>query len=75
MTTANCLGTYIVPTANREITMPSQPAFLGIISANDLNVTGNGAVYVVGTNIDFTEIYDQNADFNVNCTFTAPVTG
>ena len=75
MTTVNCLGTYIVPTAAREITMPAQPAFLELLGGVDLNVTGNGAVYIIGTNVDFFEIYDQNNDFNVNGTFTAPVTG
>jgi len=75
MTTVNCVNTYIVPTAANELTMPAQPAFLAVLSADDLNVTGNGAVHILGSGNAFTEIYDQNADFNVNGTFTAPVTG
>lgn len=74
--TVNAINTYIVPTAANEVTMPSQPAFLGRLSAADNNVTGNSTVYTLGTNTAFTEIYDQNADFTLNpATFTAPVTG
>lgn len=58
-----------------EINYPLQPAFLGVLSAQDLNVTGNGTVFTVGTGNAFTEIFDQNGDFNTNGTFTAPVTG
>ena len=75
MTTVNAVNTYIVPTTNREVTAPSQPCFLGFLSGTDSNVTGAGTAYTVGTNTAFTEIYDQNSDFNTNGTFTAPVTG
>jgi len=75
MVTRNSVNTYTVPTTANEVTMPAQPAFLGVLSGTDSNVTGNGAAYTVGTNTAFTEIFDQNADFNVNGTFTAPVTG
>jgi len=74
MTTANSVNTYIVPTATREVTMPLQPAFLAFLSAIDTNVTGASTEYTFGTTA-LTEVYDQNADFNVNGTFTAPVTG
>jgi len=73
--TANAVNTYIVPTVDNEVTMPNQPCFLGVLSGADVNVTGAGATYTIGTTVAFTEIYDQNSDFNVNGTFTAPVTG
>jgi len=52
-----------------------QPAFLAYLASNDLNVTGNGAAYTLGTNTALTEVFDQNSDFNTNGTFTAPLTG
>jgi hypothetical protein len=65
----------IVATQAGEVTMPLQPAFLAQLSASDSNKTGRGEVYTVGSGNAFTEIFDQNADFNTNGTFTAPVTG
>ena len=74
MTTVNAVNTYIVPTVTREVTMPLQPAFLAT-AANAANVVGSiGVSYQYGT-AAMTEIFDQNADFNVNGTFTSPVTG
>jgi hypothetical protein len=58
-----------------EINYPLQPAFLGRLSSADTSATGNGTVVTVGTGNAFTEIFDQNGDFNTNGTFTAPVTG
>ena len=82
MTTVNAVNTYIVPTTNREVTVPSQPAFLAYQGTQDNNVTGDGTNYVLGdTNIGttLTEIFDQNADFVAGAlggaVFTAPVTG
>jgi len=73
MATNNSTNTYIVPTTANEVTMPSQPAFLALMSGSAANVTGNGTVYTIAT---ATEIYDQNADYNNGTyTFTAPVTG
>ena len=72
--TVNSINTYITPTVANEVTKPSQPAFLAFAQA-DADVTGNGTQYTLGTNTAFTQIYDQNADFNTNGTFTAPVTG
>ena len=64
-------STGIAISSAGEVTMAAQPAFLAFNSANDLNVTGNGAV----ATLDFdTEVFDQNADF-ASDTFTAPVTG
>ncbi len=58
-----------------EINFPLQPAFLGILETTVTNVTGNGAAFQLGTTTALTEIFDQNADFNTNGTFTSPVTG
>ena len=57
--------------ANNEITMSSQPAFLAKPSSNqnDLSNAGSNIDLVFGT-----EVFDQNGDFASN-TFTAPVTG
>lgn len=73
----NSINTYIVPTAANEVTMPSQPAFLAFLGAGDTDadVTGNGTIYQLGSGNALTEVFDQNADFNTNGTFTAPVTG
>jgi hypothetical protein len=55
--------------------MPLQPAFSAHLAGSDDNVTGDGTVYTIGSGTNFTEVFDQNNDFNVNGTFTAPVTG
>ena len=52
----------------------TQPAFLAVLASADTNVTGNGTLYVVGTNVAYTEIFDQANNFS-GTTFTAPVTG
>jgi len=75
MVTNNSANTYIVPTANHEVTQPLQPAFLAYLASYDNNRTGTGTIYTLGTNVAFTEVFDQNADFNTNGTFTASVTG
>ncbi len=62
-------------TPSGEITMPLQPAFLGVLGTADLNVTGNGATYVLGSGNALTEVFDQGGDFVTTGTFTAPVTG
>jgi len=67
----NAGSTGIAISANGEVTMAAQPAFLAFNSASDNNVTGAGTV----ATLDFdTEVFDQNADF-ASDTFTAPVTG
>lgn len=71
----NALGTNdtFVITATGEITKPLQPAFLVGLTADVLNVTGDGTAYTILFN---TEIYDQNNDFDTSTgVFTAPVTG
>ena len=56
--------------ANNEITMPSQPAFLAQPTSTQSNIsTGSAVTVVLGT-----ERFDLNSDFASN-TFTAPVTG
>ena len=55
-----------------ERTMPLQSAFLTVLNADILNVTGDGTVYTV---VWDTEVFDQNNDFDGTSTFTAPVTG
>ena len=66
--------TFIMSSAG-ERTLPLNPCFFAYLSGNDNNVTGNGTTYTIGTNVAFTEIFDQNSDFNTNGTFTAPITG
>lgn len=58
-----------------EITMPLQPAFCAYLAAGDANVTGDATSYTIGSGTAFTEVFDQNGDFNTNGTFTAPVSG
>lgn len=71
------LGTNdtFIMTASGDRTMPLQPSFLVRLLANDNDRTGDGTAYTIGTNVAWTEIYDQGTDFNTNGTFTAPVTG
>lgn len=71
------LGTNdtFVMSASGELRMPLTPAFEARLTSDDNNRTGDGTTYTIGTNTAWTEIYDQNADFNTNGTFTAPVTG
>lgn len=53
-----------------------QPAFMAYQASVATNATGDGTVYVLGTTVDLTEIYDQNSNFDhTTGTFTAPVTG
>lgn len=58
-----------------EVTMPRTPAFLAYLGASDTNATGAGTTFTLGSATALTEVFDQNADFNTNGTFTAPVTG
>ena len=64
-------NTAIKMDALGHVTKPLQPAFLAIGSGSNQSLSVHGT-----TTIDYnTEIYDQNADFASNTTFTAPVTG
>jgi len=62
-------------TTGNQRTMPLQCAFSATLNSNDSNVTGDGTVYVIGTNVAWTKRFDQGTNFNTNGTFTAPVTG
>jgi len=75
--TGGNLGSNNVLTATTagEVSMPLQPAFLAYLATSDLDVTGNGATYTLGSGNALTEVFDQNSDFNTNGTFTAPVGG
>lgn len=64
-----------VMSAAGEMNMPLTSAFMARLLSDDLNRTGNGTTYTVGTNTAWTEIYDQAGDFATSGTFTAPVTG
>lgn len=66
--------TALIDSSNRT-TNASQPAFLAYLSASIPNASGNGAFVSLGTGTAFTEVFDQNSNFNTNGTFTAPVTG
>ena len=72
---ASATGNVMVALDSGEVTEPLQPAFSAYLPSADLNQTGTGTVYDLGTVTALREIFDQNADFNVNGTFTAPVTG
>jgi hypothetical protein len=67
-------GVIISALDTGEITYPLQSAFSAYLNATALNKTGNGGGYKLGDDA-LTEIFDQNSDFNVNGTFTAPITG
>lgn len=72
---SGALGTTNVMSVSTagEINYPLQPAFLAVLDANIADVTGDATVYVV---ILDTEVFDQNADFDLaTSTFTAPITG
>lgn len=72
---ASATGTIISALDTGETTLPLQPAFLGFLASTVNNVTGNNALFTLGTTTALTEVFDQNSDFNTNGTFTAPVTG
>jgi len=68
----NAGSTGIAISANGEVTMAAQPAFLARNNAQINNVTGDGTAYTL---VFATEVFDQNADFDGTSTFTAPITG
>ena len=72
---ASATGTIISALDTGEITCPLQVAFLAYLGSTDLNKTGNGTAFTLGSSTALTEVFDQNSDFNTNGTFTAPVTG
>lgn len=62
-------------TSAGERTMPKQVAFTAYLPTDDGSETGDGTLFQIGSTTALTEVFDQNADFNTNGTFTAPVTG
>ena len=63
----------LLVTNDGYVLMPFQPAFSAKVTSNINNLTAGGSA---DTTIPFgTEIFDTNADYNTNGTFTAPVTG
>ena len=67
---SNSLTGDIVITADGEVTMPTQPAFLVFPSSNTTNIAINTNLTVAFA----TEVFDVGANFASN-TFTAPITG
>ena len=64
---------------NGHVIIPNQPAFQAQPTGDNNNVTGDATTFSA-VNIAFTEIFDNNGDFNHNDgtnrgKFTAPVTG
>ena len=75
-TMTSATGNLVTQLDTGEMTKPLQPAFLAALLSDDDNVTGNGAAYTIGTNVAFTEIFDQGGHFATSpAVFTAPVTG
>lgn len=74
MTISNGLAVISIK-GGGEVNMPLQSAFLGTLGSAQTNATGTGTAVTLGTGTPaLTEIFDQNADFNTNGTFTAPIT-
>ena len=74
----NDLGTnnHFKMTTDGERLLPLNPCFLVYLASDDSNVTGAGTTYTLGTNVAFTEVFDQGNHTSLNpVTFTAPVTG
>jgi len=72
--TTSANATAISISADEEVTMPKQPAFLLDLTTHQSNVTGDGTSKDLTGASTWTEIFDQNADVTTG-TFTAPVTG
>lgn len=65
----------MVVTAAGEVTFPLTPAFMAYQASSQLNCTGDGTTYVLGTTTDLTEVFDQGGDFNpATGVYTSPIT-
>lgn len=71
---SSATGTLITQKSTGEMTRPLQPAFLYSLATTTAAVTGNGAVYTLGTST-LTKIFDQASNCTTGGVFTAPVTG
>lgn len=58
-----------------EQTLPLQPAFYAVLSAQDSNQTGAGATYQLGSGNAMTIVTQQGSGLATTGIFTAPVTG
>lgn len=74
-TLTSTTGTIMSAATTGEITYPLQPAFLAYLGSDDLNKTGAGTAWTLGSSTALTEVFDQSGDFATSGTFTAPVTG
>ena len=71
--TNNSNTTWMTVSADEEVLMPLQPAFMASLTSTQANVTGDGTEYDI-TGAIWTEVKDIGGNF-VNGTFTAPVAG
>ncbi len=62
-------------TSDGEQTLPLQPAFLATLSATDVDVTGDGTTYTLGSGNVLTLIYNRGGNITTGGVFTAPITG
>ncbi len=75
-TVSSGAGIIMRAVAAGTVSFPLQSAFYYYLNTNDANVTGNGAVYQLGTTGNvLTLLYDQNNNCSTLGVFTAPVTG
>jgi len=58
-----------------RMTNTTQPAFQAYLGTSDLNVTGDGTNYLLGSGNALTIVVNQGTNFTTGGTFTAPVTG
>lgn len=73
---ASATGTLMTINDTGEIIQPLQSAFMAFQPSAALNVTGQSQEYTLGTTVDLTEVFDQNADFDpTSGVYTSPVTG
>jgi len=72
MVNQNSINTNFTVGTEQAIVQPTQPAFFAFAGSSQLDVTGNNTIY----NVRFdTEVFDQNADYDGDYIFYAPVTG
>lgn len=71
--------TMIAGTGNINMTgnvlKSTNPTFLLNLAASQLNVTGTGTAYTLGTGATLTKIFDYGTNATTSGVFTAPVTG
>jgi hypothetical protein len=55
--------------------LPQNPAFFVVPSAPINNITGNGAIYVLGSSGSLTKVFDRTNNVSNSGVFTAPIAG